>query len=99
VATARTDRRGRRPAESPADHRGERSQRGKGCQQLYQLKHVPVFYAHSVGVVILAGRDVRRRFEGRKGNTPVGRLVVRIDAQWVAVDVAPVARVVAAEAR
>lgn len=38
---------------------------------------------------LFSGVDVGFRIEGRKGNTPVGRLVVRIDAQWVAVDVAP----------
>ena len=48
---------------------------------------------------LFSGVDVGFRMEGRKGNTPVGRLVVRIDAQWVAVDVAPVARVVATDAR
>jgi hypothetical protein len=48
---------------------------------------------------VFSGVDVGFRIEGRKGNTPVGRLVVRIDGQWVAVDVAPVARVVATDAR
>ena len=48
---------------------------------------------------LFSGVDVGFRMEGRKGNTPVGRLVVRIDAQWVAVDVAPVARVVATDLR
>ena len=38
---------------------------------------------------LFSGVDVGFRIEGRKGNTPVGRLVVRIDAQWVAVDVVP----------
>jgi hypothetical protein len=38
---------------------------------------------------LFSGVDVGFRMEGRKGNTPVGRLVVRIDAQWVAVDIAP----------
>ena len=38
---------------------------------------------------IFSGVDMGFRMEGRKGNTPVGRLVVRIDAQWVAVDIAP----------
>ena len=48
---------------------------------------------------VFSGVDVGFRMEGRKGNTPVGRLVVRIDAQWVAVNVCPVARVVATDAR
>jgi hypothetical protein len=48
---------------------------------------------------LFSGVDVGFRMEGRKGNTPVGRLVVRIDAQWVAVDVATVARVAATDAR
>jgi hypothetical protein len=38
---------------------------------------------------LFSGVDVGFRIEGRKGNTPVGRVVVRIDAQWVAVDVVP----------
>ena len=48
---------------------------------------------------LFSGVDFGFRMEGRKGNTPVGRLVVRIDGQWVAVDVAPVARTVAPDAR
>jgi hypothetical protein len=36
---------------------------------------------------LFSGVDVGFRIEGRKGNTPVGRLVIRIDAQWVAVEV------------
>ena len=38
---------------------------------------------------LFSGVDVGFRMEGRKGNTPVGRLLIRMDGQWVAVDVAP----------
>ena len=41
---------------------------------------------------VFSGVDMGFRIEGRKGKTPVGRVVVRIDAQWVAVDVATDAR-------
>ena len=33
--------------------------------------------------VVLAGPDVGFRIEAYKGTTPVGRIVVRIDGQWV----------------
>ena len=36
--------------------------------------------------VVISGNDVGFRMEGRKGNTPVGRLVVRIDGQWLDVE-------------
>jgi hypothetical protein len=32
---------------------------------------------------IISGNDLGFRVEGRKGNTPVGALVVRINGQWV----------------
>ena len=33
--------------------------------------------------VVISGSDIGFRIEGRKGNTPVGTLVVRINGQWV----------------
>jgi len=36
--------------------------------------------------IVISGNDVGFRMEGRKGNTPVGRLVVRIDGQWMDVE-------------
>jgi hypothetical protein len=33
--------------------------------------------------VILSGSDVGFRIEGRSGNTPIGRVVVRINGEWV----------------
>ncbi|MEP7307190.1 MAG: hypothetical protein ABJA98_16885 [Acidobacteriota bacterium] len=33
--------------------------------------------------VVLAGSDIGFRVESRRGNTPIGKLVVRIDGQWV----------------
>ena len=35
-----------------------------------------------VAPVVLSGPDVGFRMTGRKGDTPVGELVVRIDGQW-----------------
>lgn len=34
---------------------------------------------------VLSGADIGFRVEGRKGNTPVGTLVVRANGQWVEV--------------
>jgi hypothetical protein len=36
--------------------------------------------------IVISGNDVGFRMEGRKGSTPVGRLVVRIDGQWMDVE-------------
>jgi hypothetical protein len=38
---------------------------------------------------VISGADVGFRMEGRKGATPVGRLVVRIDGEWVEAEFAP----------
>jgi hypothetical protein len=35
--------------------------------------------------IVLSGDDVGFRIEARKGTTPVGTLVVRVDGKWVAV--------------
>lgn len=32
---------------------------------------------------VISGNDIGFRVEGHKGSTPVGRLVVRINGQWV----------------
>jgi hypothetical protein len=32
---------------------------------------------------VLSGNDIGFRVDGRKGNTPIGVLVVRINGQWV----------------
>jgi hypothetical protein len=36
--------------------------------------------------VVLSGSDLGFRVEGRRGNTPSGRFVVRINGQWVEVE-------------
>jgi hypothetical protein len=33
--------------------------------------------------LVLSGTDVGFRVEGKQGNTPIGRIVVRIDGKWV----------------
>jgi hypothetical protein len=33
--------------------------------------------------VVLSGSDIGFRVESRRGSTPIGRLVVRVDGQWV----------------
>lgn len=35
---------------------------------------------------VISGADVGFRVDARKGNTPIGRFVVRIDGQWVEVE-------------
>lgn len=37
---------------------------------------------------IISGNDIGFRVDSRKGKTPVGTLVVRVDGQWVEVDFA-----------
>lgn len=39
-----------------------------------------------VDPVVLSGNDVGFRMTARKGGTPVGQLVVRIDGQWKEVE-------------
>lgn len=44
-------------------------------------------YGQSVGPrptppVVLSGADVGFRMTGRRGETPIGELVVRVDGQW-----------------
>ena len=35
---------------------------------------------------IISGNDIGFRIDGRRGNPPVGTLVVRVNGQWVEVD-------------
>jgi hypothetical protein len=35
---------------------------------------------------VISGSDLGFRIDSRKGNTPVGRLVIRINGQWVEVE-------------
>ena len=37
---------------------------------------------------VLSGADVGFRVEGLRGNTPVGQVVVRVNGQWIAVELA-----------
>ena len=42
---------------------------------------------------VLSGADVGFRVEGLRGNTPVGKIVVRVHGQWIEADLAsPVTR-------
>ena len=45
---------------------------------------------------VIAGNDIGFRVESHKGNTPVGRLVVRINGQWVEAQFSMVAKRVTA---
>jgi hypothetical protein len=36
--------------------------------------------------VVLTGTDIGFRMEGRRGNTPMGKFVVRVGGEWVAVE-------------
>jgi hypothetical protein len=38
---------------------------------------------------VLSGADIGFRMEGRKGSTAVGRLVVKVDGNWVDAEFAP----------
>jgi hypothetical protein len=37
----------------------------------------------TVPPIVVSGNDVGFRIEGQRGQTPVGKIVVRIDGQWV----------------
>jgi hypothetical protein len=37
---------------------------------------------------VLSGADVGFRVEGLRGNTPVGQVVVRVNGQWIAAELA-----------
>lgn len=37
----------------------------------------------SIAPIVVSGDDVGFRIEGHRGQTPVGKIVVRIDGQWV----------------
>ena len=39
--------------------------------------------------VVISGSDFGFRVEGRRGNTPTGTLVVRMNGEWVPVESAP----------
>jgi hypothetical protein len=39
-----------------------------------------------VDPVVLSGADIGFRMTGRKGDTPVGRLVVRVNGEWKEVE-------------
>jgi len=36
-----------------------------------------------VSPTVISGDDIGFRMEGRKGSTPVGKLVVKVNGQWV----------------
>lgn len=44
--------------------------------------------AQPVDPVVLSGADIGFRMTGRKGDTPVGRLVVRVNGDWREVEFA-----------
>jgi hypothetical protein len=46
-----------------------------GASQAVQTQKVPP--------TVLSGADIGFRVEGRKGDAPVGTLVVRVNGQWV----------------
>jgi hypothetical protein len=39
---------------------------------------------------VMTGADVGFRVEGLRGNTPVGRIVVRVNGEWVEAEVATI---------
>ena len=46
-----------------------------GAGQAVQVQKVPS--------TVMSGADIGFRVDGRKGDTPVGTLVVRVNGQWV----------------
>ena len=42
--------------------------------------------------VIISGSDIGFRVEGRLGNAPTGRWIIRMDGKWVEPQVAPTVR-------
>jgi hypothetical protein len=44
------------------------------------------FAAQPVQPIVLTGTDIGFRMEGRRGKTPVGKFVVRVGGEWVAVE-------------
>jgi hypothetical protein len=48
--------------------------------------HAQAIATQSTGHVVVSGSDVGFRIVGRRGNTPIGRLVIRQDGEWVEVD-------------
>ncbi len=39
---------------------------------------------------VMTGSDVGFRVEGLRGNTPVGRIVVKVNGEWVEADIASI---------
>jgi hypothetical protein len=37
----------------------------------------------TVSPIVISGNDIGFRIEGQRGKTPVGKIVVRIEGQWV----------------
>lgn len=58
--------------------------------------HTQLVVPQPVDPVVLSGADIGFRMTGRKGDTPVGQLVVRVSGEWKEVEYAhgvkPVAR-------
>jgi hypothetical protein len=44
------------------------------------------FGQQPVQPVVITGSDIGFRMEGRRGKTPVGKFVVRVGGEWVAVE-------------
>ena len=47
-------------------------------------------FPRSVEPVVLSGGDVGFRIEGERGGTPVGRIVVMRDGQWIEAEIGDV---------
>ena len=45
--------------------------------------------AQSPTPTVISGPDLGFRIDGRKGNTPVGTLVVRVNGQWIEAEFGP----------
>jgi hypothetical protein len=43
----------------------------------------------ALDATVLSGDNIGFRVESRKGSTPVGRFVVRVDGKWVEAEFAP----------
>jgi len=48
--------------------------------------YAQTYGSQPVAPTVVSGADIGFRIEGVKGDTPVGRLVIRVNGQWVVPD-------------
>ena len=53
------------------------------AEKLWAQAPIPAPFVPAPTPFVVSGSDIGFRIEGRRGETPVGRFVVRINGQWV----------------